>query len=284
MRWPGPSRSSGGRPPARSAARWCAPWRRGPARAASRPGRPDRELCATAEHSLNFAWDPAAGRARPGTPKRPGQEWLPMTAGPEHDHHAQPGKTGLRAAWQGSRRFAVMAGGGRPGGVAPGAGAGGRAGGGPPRCPSVRRHLPPGGPWRMMPPGGGPFGGPGALGGLLGAVHGTAVLPKPGGGYQTVAFQNGKVTAVSSTSITLRSADGYSRTYRVTSSTLVNAQRDGIGSVKAGNQVVITATVSGSTATATRIIDVSQLQQRFHSFFDGHGPDFKEAIPSGSTP
>src|SRR5215813_5500954 len=67
-------------------------------------------------------------------------------------------------------------------------------------------------------------------------AHGAAVLPKPGGGYQTVAFQNGKVTAVSSTSITLRSADGYSRTYRVTSSTLVNAQRDGIGSVKAGNQ------------------------------------------------
>jgi len=219
-----------------------------------------------------------------------------MTAGPEHDHHAQPGKTGLRAAWQSSRRFAVMAGVVAVG-VLAGAGVavaatsssgqaahGASASPSPSPSPSVRPHFPPGGPWRMMPPGGGPFGGPGALGGLLGAVHGTAVVPKPGGGYQTVAFQNGKVTAVSSTSITLRSADGYSRTYRVTSSTLVNAQRDGIGSVKAGNQVVITATVSGSTATATRIIDVSQLQQRFHSFFDGHGPDFKEAIPSGSTP
>jgi hypothetical protein len=134
----------------------------------------------------------------------------------------------------------------------------------------------------MQRPGGGPFafGGPGALGGLLGAVHGTAVVPKPGGGYQTVAFQNGKVTAVSSTSITLHSADGYSHSYRVTSSTLVNARRDGIGSIKAGNQVIVTATVSGSTATATRIIDVSLLQQNFHRFFGGaHAPNFKLVTP-----
>jgi hypothetical protein len=134
----------------------------------------------------------------------------------------------------------------------------------------------------MRPPGGGPFafGGPGALGGLFGAVHGTAVVPKPGGGYQTIAFQNGKVTAVSSTSVTLHSADGYSRTYQVTSSTLVNAQRDGIGSIKAGNQVIVTATVSGSSATATRIIDVSLIQQGLHRFFGGaHAPDFKEVTP-----
>ena len=105
------------------------------------------------------------------------------------------------------------------------------------------------------------------FGGLLGAVHGTVVVPKSGGGYQTVAFQNGKVTALSSTSITLHSADGYSHTYPVTSSTIVNAQRDGIGSIKAGNQVVVTATVSGSTTTVIRIIDVTQLQQGFHRFF-----------------
>jgi hypothetical protein len=134
----------------------------------------------------------------------------------------------------------------------------------------------------MRVPGGGPFdfGGPGALGGLFGAVHGSAVVPKPGGGYQTIAFQNGKVTAVSSTSIALHSADGYSHSYRVTSSTLVNAQRDGIGSIKAGNQVIVTATVSGSTATATRIIDVSLLQQDFHRFFGGaHAPNFKAVTP-----
>src|SRR6516225_9097043 len=219
-----------------------------------------------------------------------------MTAGPEHDHGAQPGKTGLRTAWQGSRRFAVMAG-VIALGVLAGAGVAVAAtsSSGQPAAPRasasplpsaspslIRPHFPPKGAWRMPLPGGGPFafGGPGALGGLLSAVHGTAVVPKPGGGYQTVAFQNGKVTAVSSTSITLHSADGYSHTYQVTSSTLVNAQRDGIGSIKAGNQVIVTATVSGSTTTATRIIDVSLLQQDFHRFFGGaHATHFKAITP-----
>jgi hypothetical protein len=217
-----------------------------------------------------------------------------MTAGPEHDHDAQPGKPGLRTAWHGSRRFAVMAGvvtlgvlagagvavaatssSGQP--AAPGASAS------PSPSPSAARpHFPPKGQWRMRAPGGGPFafGGPGALGGLFGAVHGSAVVPKPGGGYQTIAFQNGKVTAVSGTSITLRSADGYTHSYRVTSSTFVNAQRDGIGPVKTGSQVIVTATVSGSTATATRIIDVSLIQQNFHRFFGGaNAPNFKAVTP-----
>jgi hypothetical protein len=85
---------------------------------------------------------------------------------------------------------------------------------------------------------------------------------------------------VSGTSITLRSADGYSRTYPVTSSTNVNAQRNGLGSIKVGNQVVVTATVSGSTTTVIRIIDVTQLQQGFHRFF-GPAPSasFKAAVP-----
>lgn len=210
-----------------------------------------------------------------------------MSAGPEHDHPTPPGKTGLRAAWLGSRRVAVMA--GVIGvGVLTGAGVAVAATGSssPTPAPSApplpsasapsSSPLPPKGlpkqlPWRMhgAPRLSGPaFAAPGLLGGgLFGAVHGTVVVPKPGGGYQTVAFQNGKVTAVSSTSITLRSADGYSHTYQVTSSTMVNAQRDGIGSIKVGNQVVVDATVSGSTATAIRVVDLSLLQQGMHRFF-----------------
>ncbi len=112
-------------------------------------------------------------------------------------------------------------------------------------------------------------------------MHGTVVVPKSGGGYQTVAFQNGKVTAVSSTSITLRSADGYSHTYQVTSSTMVNAQRDGIGSIKNGNQVMVDATVSGSTTTAVRIVDLSLLQQGLHGFLGGApGAKVKVAVPA----
>jgi hypothetical protein len=100
-----------------------------------------------------------------------------------------------------------------------------------------------------MPLGFGPFG----------AVHGQFVAPKPGGGYQTLDTQRGTVTAVSSSSITIKSSDGYTRTYRVTSSTNVHARRAGIGSVKTGQTVSVLATVSDSSATATQIVDFTSL-------------------------
>jgi hypothetical protein len=98
-----------------------------------------------------------------------------------------------------------------------------------------------------------------AFGGPFGAVHGQFVVPKSGGGYQTIDTQRGSVTAVSTSSITVRSADGFTRTYQVSSSTNVDAQRDGIGSVKTGHQVAVTATDSGGTATAVSILDFSLL-------------------------
>jgi hypothetical protein len=108
-------------------------------------------------------------------------------------------------------------------------------------------------------PGRGPFAGGFGLG-ALGALHGEFVVPRSGGGYQTEDMQRGNVTAVSTSSITVKSADGFTKTYRVTSATLVDAQRDGIGSVKDGHQVSVLATVSGGTATATSIQDISLLQ------------------------
>jgi hypothetical protein len=95
----------------------------------------------------------------------------------------------------------------------------------------------------------------------FGMLHGQFVVAKPGGGYQTVDVQDGQVTAVSTTSITVKSTDGFTKTYVVTSSTTVDAQRDGIGSVKVGNQASVLATVSGSTVTATNIADMTLLQQ-----------------------
>jgi hypothetical protein len=108
--------------------------------------------------------------------------------------------------------------------------------------------------------------GSGMAGGLSGALHGQLVVAKPGGGYQTVDIQNGKVTAVSATTITLKSADGYARSYDVTSSTIVDAQRDGIGSVKVGNRASVLATISGSTATAVTVRDLTLLQQGRKAF------------------
>jgi hypothetical protein len=106
--------------------------------------------------------------------------------------------------------------------------------------------------------------------GLGSVLHGSFVLPKAGGGTVTVEIQNGKVTSVSQSSITLRSTDGYTETYVVTGSTIVDAQRDGIGSVKVGDQVWVIATVNGNTVTAVRVRDVSQIEAGLSSLRPGY--------------
>lgn len=112
---------------------------------------------------------------------------------------------------------------------------------------------------------GGFFAGPGSI------VHGQVVVPEPGGKYRTEDIQTGTVTAVSSSALTVRSTDGYTKTYQVTSATRVAAGSSGIGSVKAGHQVAVTATVNGSTASLTRVLDLSLLGGRFAPGW-GHQP------------
>jgi hypothetical protein len=98
-----------------------------------------------------------------------------------------------------------------------------------------------------------------AFGALGDAIHGQLTERKPGGGYQTVDIQRGKVTAVSSSSITLKSADGYTATYAVASATEVNAKAAGIATVKVGDRVYLLATVNSGKATAASIVDVTSI-------------------------
>ena len=125
-------------------------------------------------------------------------------------------------------------------------------------------------------PGGGPgrggFGGFRGEFGLGGALHGEFVVPKDGGGYQTVAVQRGEVTAVSKDSLTVKSADGYSRTYTLTADTMVNAARDGIGDVKTGNTVNVSAVVTDGKATATTVNDGTVRDAAGQKWGFKHGP------------
>jgi hypothetical protein len=128
-------------------------------------------------------------------------------------------------------------------------------------------------------PGG--FGGMSTLGGLFGpdgVVHGTYTLKGPNGDYETIDTQYGTAGGVSASSITVTSADGFSQTYTVDSSTVVNADSAGITSVNNGDTVSITATVSGTTATAQTVIDLTQVQANRKSWAPG-GP--KGPGPSG---
>ncbi|RZT26198.1 hypothetical protein EV589_1953 [Mycobacterium sp. BK558] len=71
------------------------------------------------------------------------------------------------------------------------------------------------GPPGFPPPGGPPDGqgGPGETRGP--ALHGQFVVPAADGGFTTLLIQTGTVTAVAPTSVTVRSADGFSQQYTI---------------------------------------------------------------------
>ena len=119
----------------------------------------------------------------------------------------------------------------------------------------------------------------GGHGGMMGpALHGQFVVPKQGGGYQTMDQQRGEATDVSSTSITVKSEDNFSKTYTVTPTTVVTAARDGIANVKTGDQVSVMAVEENGGATAVHIVDITQVGVERHKFGPGPRPS-----TSGST-
>ena len=105
----------------------------------------------------------------------------------------------------------------------------------------------------------GPKGGMGGMGGPMGAIHGEFVVPNGSNSYRTVDTQRGAVASVSSDSITVKSDDGFSKTYGVDENTVVDSGRDGIGTVKNGDTVVVLAAVSDGKASAMSINDLTTL-------------------------
>ncbi|HVV13323.1 hypothetical protein [Amycolatopsis sp.] len=107
-------------------------------------------------------------------------------------------------------------------------------------------------------PGGGRMGGMGqarGLASLASALHGDFTVSE-NGSYVTERMQSGEVSAISATSITVKSKDDYTQTYTIDSST------EKASNVASGSSVLVIAKVSGSTATATAVTDSSQAQQQ----------------------
>jgi hypothetical protein len=79
-------------------------------------------------------------------------------------------------------------------------------------------------------------------------LHGEYVVADGHGGYSTLISQTGRVTAISATSVTARSEDGFVQTYVV-------HEADGTAKppFAVDEMVTIDATRSGSTATVTSI-------------------------------
>ena len=120
------------------------------------------------------------------------------------------------------------------------------------------------------------------LGGPGGALHGSFVVPDGDGGYQTMLTQRGTASKVSDTSITVRSEDGFSQTYAITSDTGVGATRDGVSGIKNGADVMVVAEQKGGKATALHVADLDALGGSgvFRHRMDGPGPDGGPPVPA----
>jgi hypothetical protein len=126
----------------------------------------------------------------------------------------------------------------------------------------------------------------GGIAGPMGALHGEFVVPKQGGGYQTLVVQRGGVSSVSTSAITVKSDDGFSATYAVSADTLVNAARDGIGSVQKGDEVTLLAQQKSGDDAALQIGDFTRIQGLRDKFGFGHdrGRDNDGGVPPTGAP
>ncbi|MEU4511430.1 hypothetical protein AB0G05_18220 [Nonomuraea wenchangensis] len=81
--------------------------------------------------------------------------------------------------------------------------------------------------------------------GFVGAMHGEFAVPtKDGCGSVTLSAQTGRATAVTEDSITVRSQDGFERTYTIGEDTRTIAGRRGNSAVKQDDWVSVTATAA----------------------------------------
>lgn len=121
-----------------------------------------------------------------------------------------------------------------------------------------------------------------------GMLHGSFVTEKPGASgssptYQTVYIQRGTVQSVSSSSIEVKSSDGFDQVYAVTTNTLVDSGRDGIGNVAKGDTVSVTgiAPNGSNTVTAQNINDTTKLGA-IRQYWGGPMTTPPEAPPTSS--
>lgn len=87
-------------------------------------------------------------------------------------------------------------------------------------------------------------------------LHGELVVRGKDDKPVTVLVQRGSVTAVSATSVTLRSTDGFVGSYTVgsTSQVRVDGKKAALSGVRAGQDAWVTASRDGSTATVRLLV------------------------------
>jgi hypothetical protein len=100
-------------------------------------------------------------------------------------------------------------------------------------------------------------GGLGLLGGLGGGsvLHGEATIEKPGGGTSVVHFQNGVISAISGSTMTVKSTDGFTSSFTVNGKTRISLNgTDGTLSKLAKSDKVRVFGVEDGSATVARMV------------------------------
>jgi hypothetical protein len=87
----------------------------------------------------------------------------------------------------------------------------------------------------------------------VGALHGELTVPAPNGKYQTVDVQRGTVTNISASSLTVKSSDGFTKTYTIT-------KRLASG-VSKGDEVQVRATDSNGKTTVTGLAALHRVKR-----------------------
>ena len=111
------------------------------------------------------------------------------------------------------------------------------------------RQRGPGGPGGHGPGDHGP-GGPGGHGPMGDVLHGQLVVEQPDGKVVTEQVQEGEVTAVSATSISVKSTDGFTATYVINADTRLERDHADGTAAQVGDTVHVRGTVEGGTVTA----------------------------------
>ncbi|WP_367129904.1 hypothetical protein [Saccharothrix sp. HUAS TT1] len=102
----------------------------------------------------------------------------------------------------------------------------------------------------------GAMGGPGGYGVRGGPGGGLVIMGGPFGDAQHGEFQNGEVTEVGDSSITVKSTDGFSGTYRIDDDTRVNGGQGDLDDIAVGDVVsVIASSGTGDEPTADSITE-----------------------------
>ncbi|NUT50783.1 MAG: hypothetical protein HOV94_26260 [Saccharothrix sp.] len=126
-------------------------------------------------------------------------------------------------------------------------------------------------------------GGPGGYG-MRGGPGGLVIMGGPFGDTQHGDFQNGEVTEISDSSMTVKSPDGFSRTYRLDDDTKVNDGQGDLDDVKKGNVVTVIASEGdGGELTVDSIMAGDMVRGGPQQRRDGGGQPPVKQGPQGST-